>query len=38
VQGASAPAVFTSAGRWRDVRDHADLAGRDRFLTARLAR
>lgn len=37
-QGESAPAVFASAGRWADVRDHADLAGRDRYLTARLAR
>lgn len=38
VQGESAPAVFTAAGRWADVRDHRDLAGRDRYLTARLAR
>jgi len=38
VQGESAPAVFAATGRWRDVRDHADLAGRSRFLTARLAR
>ncbi len=38
VQGASAPAVFARTGRWLDVRDHPDLAGRDRFLTARLAR
>lgn len=37
-QGASAPAVFTATGRWRDVVDHADLAGRPRFVTARLAR
>ncbi len=37
-QGASAPAVFAGAGRWRDVADHADLAGRPRFVTARLAR
>jgi release factor glutamine methyltransferase len=37
LQGASAPAVFTGAGRWVDVRDHQDLAGRDRFLTAVLA-
>jgi release factor glutamine methyltransferase len=34
LQGASAPAVFTGAGRWADVRDHQDLAGRDRFVTA----
>jgi release factor glutamine methyltransferase len=36
VQGESAPAVFAAAGRWADVRDHADLAGRPRYLTARL--
>ncbi len=33
VQGESAPAVF--AARWSDVRDHEDLAGRPRFVTAR---
>ena len=38
VQGESAPAVFTATGRWVDVRDHTDLAGRARFTTARLAR
>ncbi len=38
VQGESAPAVFSTAGRWREVRDHRDLAGRARYLTARLAR
>ncbi len=38
VQGESAPGVFSSSGRWSDVRDHVDLAGRSRFLTARLAR
>ena len=38
VQGESAPAVFVAAGRWSDVRDHADLAGRARYTTARLAR
>lgn len=38
VQGESAPAVFSAAGRWSDVRDHRDLAGRARYLTARLAR
>jgi release factor glutamine methyltransferase len=38
VQGASAPAVLLATGRWSDVRDHADLAGRARFTTARLAR
>lgn len=38
VQGESAPQVFVAAGRWSDVRDHRDLAGRARFVTARLAR
>jgi release factor glutamine methyltransferase len=38
VQGEQAPAVFRRTGRWRDVTDHQDLAGRDRYLTARLAR
>ncbi|HET7387728.1 MAG TPA: peptide chain release factor N(5)-glutamine methyltransferase [Nocardioidaceae bacterium] len=38
VQGESAPAVFARSGRWHDVRDHSDLAGRPRYLTARLAR
>jgi release factor glutamine methyltransferase len=38
VQGDSAPAVFIAAGRWELVRDHQDLTGRPRFLTARLAR
>ncbi|MDN4162759.1 peptide chain release factor N(5)-glutamine methyltransferase [Nocardioides abyssi] len=38
VQGESAPAVFAATGRWTEVRDHRDLAGRARFLTARLAR
>ncbi|MBZ5734263.1 peptide chain release factor N(5)-glutamine methyltransferase [Nocardioides sp. TRM66260-LWL] len=38
VQGASAPAVFAEVGRWVEVRDHVDLAGRARFTTARLAR
>ncbi len=37
-QGESAPAVFAASGRWTDVRDHLDLAGRARFVTARLAR
>ncbi len=37
-QGESAPAVFTAAGRWREVRDHQDLAGRPRYVVARLAR
>lgn len=38
LQGESAPAVFSGTGRWRQVADHPDLAGRPRFLTARLAR
>jgi release factor glutamine methyltransferase len=38
VQGESAPAVLAATGRWTDVRDHLDLAGRPRFTTARLAR
>lgn len=37
-QGRSAPARFASAGGWSDVRDWPDLAGRDRYLTARRAR
>lgn len=37
-QGESAPAVFAATGRWVDVVDHRDLAGRPRFTTARLAR
>jgi release factor glutamine methyltransferase len=32
-QGTTAPAVF--AAGWADVEDHQDLAGRDRFVTAR---
>jgi release factor glutamine methyltransferase len=38
VQGAAAPSVFAASGRWVDVVDHPDLAGRPRYLTARLAR
>ncbi len=38
VQGESAPAVFRASDRWVDVRDHRDLAGRSRYLTAVLAR
>jgi release factor glutamine methyltransferase len=37
-QGDTAPAVFTGTARWEQVRDHADLTGRPRFVTARLAR
>jgi len=36
-QGEAVPAVFSATGRWTDVRDHRDLAGRPRFTTARLA-
>ena len=35
VQASSVPAIFAGAGRWRDVLDHVDLAGRPRFTTAR---
>ena len=38
VQGEAAPAVFARSGRWEQVRDHDDLAGRPRYVTARLAR
>jgi release factor glutamine methyltransferase len=34
-QGERVPAVFAATGRWHDVRDHVDLAGRPRFTTAR---
>lgn len=34
LQGATAPAVFAATGGWDDVRDHQDLAGRDRYVTA----
>jgi release factor glutamine methyltransferase len=34
LQGGSAPEVFRQAGRWADVADHRDLAGRDRYVTA----
>ena len=37
VQGEAAPQVFRRAGRWVEVRDHQDLAGRPRFVTARSA-
>jgi release factor glutamine methyltransferase len=38
VQGESVPALFSATGRWTEVRDHADLTGRARYTTARLAR
>lgn len=34
VQGESAPALFAASGRWSEVRDNPDLAGRARFVTA----
>ena len=34
-QGRTAPEVFVRAGGWTEVQDHRDLAGRDRFVTAR---
>jgi release factor glutamine methyltransferase len=37
VQGEAAPAVFAASGAWCDIRDHRDLAGRDRFVSARRA-
>jgi release factor glutamine methyltransferase len=37
-QGESAAQVFSTSGRWTEVRDHQDLAGRARYVTARLAR
>jgi release factor glutamine methyltransferase len=36
-QGSALPALVRAAGGWTDVADHADLAGRPRFTTARLA-
>ncbi|MET0837469.1 MAG: peptide chain release factor N(5)-glutamine methyltransferase, partial [Marmoricola sp.] len=38
VQGESATQVFLDTGRWVGVRDHEDLAGRPRYVAARLAR
>lgn len=35
VQGGSVPALVAAAAGWADVMDHHDLAGRDRFCTAR---
>lgn len=37
-QGEAAPAVLSRSGRWEEVRDHRDLAGRPRYLTARRPR
>ena len=38
LQGEAAMRVFLEAGRWTEVRDHEDLAGRPRYVVARLAR
>ncbi|WP_299051453.1 peptide chain release factor N(5)-glutamine methyltransferase [uncultured Nocardioides sp.] len=38
VQAEAAPGVLTATGRWAAVRDHEDLTGRARFVTARLVR
>ena len=38
VQGETAPDVFTTSGRWEQVRDHRDLADRPRYVTARRPR
>jgi release factor glutamine methyltransferase len=35
VQGSALPRLFGEAGGWIDVADHRDLAGRDRYTTAR---
>jgi release factor glutamine methyltransferase len=35
VQGETAPQVFVETGLWCEVRDHRDLAGRSRYVTAR---
>jgi release factor glutamine methyltransferase len=35
-QGSALPALVRGAGRWAEVIDHADLAGRPRYTTARL--
>jgi release factor glutamine methyltransferase len=37
VQGAALPALLREQGGWSEVADHRDLAGRDRFATARRA-
>ncbi len=34
-QGVTCPEFFRAQGGWADVEDHKDLAGRDRFVTAR---
>jgi release factor glutamine methyltransferase len=37
-QGTAVPALIRSTGGWADVEDHADLAGRPRYTTARRSR
>jgi release factor glutamine methyltransferase len=34
-QGTSAPAIFRQSTGWIEIADHQDLAGRDRYVTAR---
>jgi release factor glutamine methyltransferase len=36
VQADAAPGVFQRTGRWSNVEDHLDLAGRPRYVTATL--
>lgn len=36
-QGEAVPEVFAATGRWTEIRDRVDLAGRPRFTTLRLA-
>jgi len=35
LQGLIAPEIFTLTNDWSDVTDNVDLAGRDRFVSAR---
>jgi release factor glutamine methyltransferase len=35
VQGQTVPEVFAATGHWHEVVDHVDLAGRDRYVSAR---
>ncbi|HEX5016769.1 MAG TPA: HemK/PrmC family methyltransferase [Actinomycetes bacterium] len=37
LQGHIVPSLFEASGTWKDVTDHLDLAGRDRYVTAVLA-
>ncbi len=37
VQSSAAAALFAGTGAWADIRDHDDLAGKPRFVTARRA-